>query len=80
MLRSITSKKLRELCRTYVMDTYFLMNLYEMLTRDTLDISEFIEHYWYALVWYLETGEFLGDNLKIGRWLGVAHRVGQEIW
>ena len=90
MLRNIAPKRLWELCLMYVMDTYFLMshpiytldgrNIYEILTRDTPDISEFIEHYWYALVWYLEPGEFLGDDLKIGRWLGVAHHVGQEIW
>ena len=55
MLRNIAPKRLWELCLMYVMDTYFLMshpiytldgrNIYEILTRDTPDISEFIEHY-----------------------------------
>ena len=55
MLRNIAPKRLWELFLMYVMDTYFLMshpiytldgrNIYEILTRDTPDISEFIEHY-----------------------------------
>ena len=87
MLRSIAPKKLWDLCLTYRTYTHYLTshpiynldgrNPYEILNRGTLDISEFFQHYWYAPFWYLNPGDFPGDDLKLGQWLGVAHHIVQ---
>ena len=46
----------------------------EWVTGDTVDISEYLDFGFYNWCWYHEnTG--LGPT-KLGRWLGVAHRVG----
>ena len=52
---------------------------HEIVTGDTPDISEWMEYDWYQPVWYLDPGSFPGDKKKLGRWLGVAHRVGQAM-
>ena len=46
----------------------------ERVTRDTVDISEYLVFGFYDWCWYHENAG-LGPT-KIGRWLGVAHRVG----
>ena len=89
MIRSRVSKKLWDLCLTYVTDTHPLTdhpiyklgfrNPYEILTGETPDISKLVEYDWYAPVWYLDPGYFLGDDLKLGRWIGVDQNVGQSL-
>jgi hypothetical protein len=46
----------------------------EQITGETPDISEYLDFGFYDWVWYKENAG-LGENC-IGRWLGVAHRVG----
>ncbi|TAN87586.1 MAG: hypothetical protein EYR95_16485, partial [Phormidium sp. SL48-SHIP] len=47
----------------------------EKITGDTPDISEYVDFEFYDWVWYWDMpgGE---DNPELGRWLGVAHRIG----
>jgi len=49
---------------------------HEILTGDTPDISENMAFTWYQPIWYLDNNSFLDDNKRLGRWLGVSHRVG----
>jgi hypothetical protein len=46
----------------------------EQITGETPDISEYLDFGFYDWIWYKDNAG-LGEN-KIGRWLGVAHRVG----
>jgi hypothetical protein len=46
----------------------------EQITGETPDISEYLDFGFYDWVWYKENAG-LGEN-KVGRWLGVSHRVG----
>ena len=46
----------------------------ERITGDTVDISEYLDFCFYDWCWYHENAG-LGPT-KLGRWLGVAHRVG----
>ena len=50
----------------------------ERLTRDTIDISEWLEFEFYDLVWFCNNQS---DDTKamLGRWLGVSHRVGSAL-
>jgi len=50
---------------------------YEMVTGKTPDISEYVEFSWYDPLWYYDQEDFPESRRRIGRWLGVAHRVGQ---
>ena len=50
---------------------------YEMVTGRTPDISEYVEFQWYDMLWYYDQEDFPEDRRRLGRWLGVAHRVGQ---
>ncbi len=53
---------------------------YEIVTGNTPDISEYTQYRWYDPVWYYNQIEmFPNDRRLIGRWLGVAHRVGQAM-
>jgi hypothetical protein len=52
---------------------------YELLTGDTPDISEYLLHDWYGLCWYYDSKDFPGERRLLGRWLGVAHRIGQAM-
>ena len=89
MLRSSAPNKLWDFCLMYVTDTHSLTahniyklggrTTYEILAGYTLYISEFLEYDWYAPVWYLDPGYFLGDDLKLGRWIGVDQNVGQSL-
>jgi Reverse transcriptase (RNA-dependent DNA polymerase) len=50
----------------------------EVLTGDTVDISEWLDFEFYDPVWYWHRpGD--DDNPRVGRWLGVAHRVGSNL-
>jgi hypothetical protein len=46
----------------------------EQITGETPDISEYLDFGFYDWVWYKDNAG-IGEN-KIGRWLGVSHRVG----
>ena len=50
----------------------------EVLTGDTPDISEWIEFKFYDRVWYWDNQYDLSEP-KLGRWLGVSHRVGSAL-
>jgi Reverse transcriptase (RNA-dependent DNA polymerase) len=50
----------------------------EILTGDSVDISEWLDFEFYDLVWYWhQPGD--DNNPRIGRWLGVSHRVGSDM-
>jgi hypothetical protein len=51
----------------------------EILTGDTPDISEYMSFQWYQPVWYLDGDSFPNDKKKLGRWVGISHRVGQAM-
>jgi hypothetical protein len=53
--------------------------LHEMVTGNTPDISEYTDFDWYAPLWYYEDNPFPATRRILGRWLGVAHRVGQAL-
>ena len=50
----------------------------ERITGDTPDISEWIEFEFYDMVWYWDN-QHDSKEPKIGRWLGIAHRVGSAL-
>ena len=50
----------------------------ERITGDTTDISEWLEFEFYDLCWYWDVPNDW-DNPKLGRWLGVSHRVGSAM-
>ncbi len=50
---------------------------YEMVTGRTPDISEYVDFSWYDFLWYYDQEDFPEARRRLGRWLGVAHRVGQ---
>lgn len=52
---------------------------YELLTGNPPDISEFLEFEWYKPIWYFEPSVFLHQEKHLGRWIGVAHRIGQAM-
>lgn len=53
--------------------------LYEIVSGETPDISEYAAFHWYQPVWYINSSSYPNDNKLIGRWLGVSHRVGQAM-
>lgn len=48
------------------------------ITGDTADISEWLDFAFYDLCWYWDVPNDI-ENPKIGRWLGVSHRVGSAM-
>ncbi len=53
---------------------------YEVVTGRTPDISEYLDFHWYQPIWYFDQeAQFPEERRKLGRWLGVAHRVGQAL-
>jgi Reverse transcriptase (RNA-dependent DNA polymerase) len=46
----------------------------EMITGETPDISEWVDFGFYDPVWYRDNAGLA--EIKLGRWLGVSHRVG----
>ena len=54
---------------------------YEELTGKTPDISEWLDFQFYDLVWYQndEKPSINDESSKLGRWLGVSHRVGSDL-
>jgi hypothetical protein len=53
---------------------------YEVVTGRTPDISEYLDFHWYQPIWYFDQeAQVPEERRKLGRWLGVAHRVGQAL-
>ena len=53
---------------------------YEMIFGNTPDISEYVEFEFYDFCWYWDTPQsYPHEKKSLGRWLGVAHRVGQSM-
>jgi len=53
---------------------------YEIVTHNTPDISEYAQYQWYEPVWfYDQLRAFPHEKQTLGRWLGVAHKVGQAL-
>jgi hypothetical protein len=53
---------------------------YEIITGRTPDISEYLDYSWYQTIWYYDQdAQFPHERRKLGKWLGVAHRVGQAL-
>ena len=63
---------------TRIASSYDLRTGYERVTGDTCDISEWIDFEFYDLIWYWDA-PFMEANPKIGRWLGVAHRISSAL-
>ena len=82
-------KPLWDYLATYVADTHSrtahpIWNLhgrtpYEITVGETPDISEWFEYEFYEPCWYLDKADFPDTKMKLGRWLGVAHQVGQAM-
>ena len=50
----------------------------EEITGETPDILEYIDFEFYDWVWYWDLpGD--DENPKLGRWLGVSHRIGSAM-
>ena len=89
MARTNAPKKLWDFCATYTADLRNRLALplfqlhgrtpIEALTGNTPDISEFLEFDWYQPVWIYDSAPFPEQRRNIGRWLGIAHRVGQAM-
>jgi hypothetical protein len=56
---------------------------YEQITGKTPDISEWLDFDFYDWVWYHDPPDTMagttGEVQKIGRWVGVANRVGSAL-
>jgi hypothetical protein len=51
---------------------------FEVITGDTPDISESVDFSFYDWVWYWHSPNS-EDNPRLGRWIGVSHRVGSAL-
>jgi len=90
MQRTRAPKRLWDYCTVYQCELrnliahphYSLNNRtpYEMVTGRTPDISEYLDYGWYDTLWYYDQeANFPNERRKLGKWLGVAHRVGQAL-
>ncbi|MGH3624303.1 MAG: hypothetical protein ACRDQ5_21370 [Sciscionella sp.] len=89
MSRTKAPKRLWDFCATYVCETrcltdHHIFSLHdrtphEHVTGNTPDISEYNEFDWYQPIWYYDSADFPDEKRIIGRWLGVAHRIGQAM-
>ena len=52
---------------------------YEIVAGDTPDITEWLEYDFYQPVWFYSPAAFPVEKQLLGRWLGVAHSVGQAL-
>jgi hypothetical protein len=87
MSKTKTPKRLWDFCASYVAELRCLTaqplyslhgrTPYEIVTGNTPDISEYIAFSWYQPVWYYDRTNFPEETNHIGRWIGLAHNVGQ---
>ena len=55
---------------------------YEEVTRDTADISKWPDFEMYDLVYWIDRlnkPDTLDNVRRLGRWLGISHRVGSDM-
>ena len=55
---------------------------YEEVTGNTADISEWLDFEFYDLVWWWDRPkkpDVTDETRRLGRWLGVSHRVGSDL-
>jgi hypothetical protein len=89
MGKTKTPKRLWDSCASYVAELRCLTaqplyslhgrTPYELVTGNTPDISEYISFSWYQPVWYFDKASFPEETNRIGRWIGVAHNIGQAM-
>jgi hypothetical protein len=89
MQRTHTPKTLWDYCANYIAEITCLIpnDLYgahgrtphEIVTGNTPDITEYVEFGWFDPIYYYDDTPFPDPKCAIGRWLGVAHRVGQAL-
>jgi hypothetical protein len=89
MNKTKTPLKLWDFCTQYVakircltaQPLFFLHGRtpYELVTGNTPDISEYIAFHWYQPVYYFDNSNFPESHEHIGRWIGVAHNIGQAL-
>lgn len=53
----------------------------ERITGNTIDISEWLDFDFYDRVWYWDAKkmDMTDEQARIGRWLGISHRVGSDM-
>jgi hypothetical protein len=90
MQRTREPKRLWDYCTVYqcelrnvIAHPHYSLNgrtPYEIVTGRTPDISEYLDYGWYDTLWYYDQdADFPNEHRKLGKWLGVAHRVGQAL-
>lgn len=85
MVRKRVPKRLWDMAMVWVAQIYSRTASFndgrtgmERITGDTCDISEWVDFSFYDLCWYWGHPDD-DSNPKIGRWLGVSHRVGSAM-
>jgi hypothetical protein len=89
MGRTKTPKRLWDFCSRYVSEVRSLTaqplfslhgsTPFELVTGNTPDISEYLAFEWYQPVYYYDQITFPNQRKLLGRWIGVAHNVGQAM-
>ena len=53
----------------------------ERVTSNTVDISEWLDFDFFDRVWYWDQQimDMMDKQARIGRWLGISHRVGSDL-
>ena len=53
----------------------------ERITGNAVDISKWLDFDFYERVWYWDQKkmDMTDEQAKLGRWLGIAHRVGSDM-
>jgi hypothetical protein len=84
-----TPKRLWDFCSQYAAEIQCLTaqplfglhgrTPYEIVTGNTPDISEYLQFTWYQPLFYYDPSNFPEDRELIGRFIGVAHNVGQAL-
>ena len=52
---------------------------YEHVTGNAPDISEYLDFSWYTPLWHYDNIDWPEQKATLVRWLGVAHRIGQDM-
>jgi len=89
MSKTKTPKRLWDFCAQYAAEVRCLTaqplfglhgrTPYEVVTGNTPDISEYLQFSWYQPLFYYDPTNFPEDRELIGRFIGVAHNVGQAL-
>jgi len=89
MGRTKTPKRLWDFCSRYVSEVRSLTaqplfslhgsTPFELVTGNMPDISEYLAFEWYQPVYYYDQTTFPNQRELLGRWIGIAHNVGQAM-